>query len=442
MNSFKANTFKTILLFSLFITNFISVAQDKITIVGKTITSNNTILVNTSVLDIKTKNGTKTNNNGYFTLTILKKNTSIQFSYIGYNNYIKEITQKEIEKAENDTIYITIELTLKTTNLSDFQVNAENIQLAYKEKHISIIDYDFHPKGLILLLSFNKEYKLRLVDNESNIISDISIPKNPQKIFKDCLNESHILYKDSSFQIYETKEELRLMEGLDIDIFNRIMVSCVTSSPNNLFFESYGEHNKSIIYYSINKEKPQKKWLATISDNESLITTKRYYKKAMIQSAKAVNLMGGHYWKANRRARDAHESRIFYRDIVNKPTYNPLFKIKDSIFIFDHVNDSVYVYDKELKIKRTFSIKYHYQKDWKKELITDYSNLEIYSQIVKGSSTSLLQINTFNGEIISEHKLERHIFINNIKIREGFAYYLFKDIYDRSIQRVYKQRLN
>ena len=114
MNSFKANTFKTILLFSLFITNFISVAQDKITIVGKTITSNNTILVNTSVLDIKTKNGTKTNNNGYFTLTILKKNTSIQFSYIGYNNYIKEITQKEIEKAENDTIYITIELTLKT----------------------------------------------------------------------------------------------------------------------------------------------------------------------------------------------------------------------------------------------------------------------------------------------------------------------------------------
>jgi hypothetical protein len=426
----------------LFITSFICVAQNKITIVGKTITSNNTILVNTSVLDIRTKNGTKTANNGYFTLTIPKQNTSIQFSYIGYNTYVKEITQKEIKKAKNDTIYLIAVLTQQTTNLTDFQVNADNIQLAYKEKHISIIDYDFHPKGLILLLSLNKEYKLRLVDNESNIISDLSIPKNPKKLFKDCLDESHILYKDSSFQIYETEKELRLMEGLNIDIFNRIMLPCVTSSHNNLFLESYGEHNKSIIYYSINKENPQKKWLATISDKESLITTKRYYKKAMIQSAKAVNLMGGHYWKANRRARDAHESRIFYRDILNKTTYNPLFKIKDSIFIFDHVNDSVYVYDNELKIKRTFSIKYHYRKDWKKELITDYSNLEIYSQIVKSGKTSLLQINTFNGKIISEYKLERHNFINNIKIREGFAYYLFKDIYDRGIQRVYKQRLN
>jgi hypothetical protein len=442
LNSYKANTFKTILLFLLFITSFICVAQNKITIVGKTITSNNTILVNTSVLDIRTKNGTKTANNGYFTLTIPKQNTSIQFSYIGYNTYVKEITQKEIKKAKNDTIYLIAVLTQQTTNLTDFQVNADNIQLAYKEKHISIIDYDFHPKGLILLLSLNKEYKLRLVDNESNIISDLSIPKNPKKLFKDCLDESHILYKDSSFQIYETEKELRLMEGLNIGIFNRIMLPCVTSLLNNLFLESYGEHNKSIIYYSINKENPQKKWLATISDKESLITTKRYYKKAMIQSAKAVNLMGGHYWKANRRARDAHESRIFYRDILNKATYNPLFKIKDSIFIFDHVNDSVYVYDNELKIKRTFSIKYHYRKDWKKELITDYSNLEIYSQIVKSGKTSLLQINTFNGKIISEYNLERHNFINNIKIREGFAYYLFKDIYDRGIQRVYKQRLN
>ncbi|MFB0925868.1 MAG: hypothetical protein QMB65_11435, partial [Vicingaceae bacterium] len=282
----------------------------------------------------------------------------------------------------------------------------------------------------------------RLVDNESNIISDLSIPKNPKKLFKDCLDESHILYKDSSFQIYETEKELRLMEGLNIDIFNRIMLPCVTSLLNNLFLESYGEHNKSIIYYSINKENPQKKWLATISDKESLITTKRYYKKAMIQSAKAVNLMGGHYWKANRRARDAEENRLFYKAILSQPNYNPLFKIKDSIFIFDHVNDSVYVYDNELKIKRTFSIKYHYRKDWKKELITDYSNLEIYSQIVKSGKTSLLQINTFNGKIISEYKLERHNFINNIKIREGFAYYLFKDIYDRGIQRVYKQRLN
>ena len=442
MNSFKANTFKTILLFLLFITSFICVAQNKITIVGKTITSNNTILVNTSVLDIKTKNGTKTANNGYFTLTIPKQNTSIQFSYIGYNTYVKEITQKEIKKAKNDTIYLIAVLTQQTTNLTDFQVNADNIQLAYKEKHISIIDYDFHPKGLILLLSLNKEYKLRLVDNESNIISDLSIPKNPKKLFKDCLDESHILYKDSSFQIYETEKELRLMEGLNIDIFNRIMLPCVTSSLNNLFLESYGQHNQSIIYYTIDKTSQRKKLLHIISDNESLESIDKYYKETISQSNLSAHLMGDNSWSVQRYARNAEENRLFYKAILSQPNYNPLFKIKDSIFIFDHVNDSVYVYDNELKIKRTFSIKYHYRKDWKKELITDYSNLEIYSQIVKSGKTSLLQINTFNGKIISEYKLERHNFINNIKIREGFAYYLFKDIYDRGIQRVYKQRLN
>jgi hypothetical protein len=232
------------------------------------------------------------------------------------------------------------------------------------------------------------------------------------------------------------------MKGLNIDIFNRIMSPCVTSSPTNLFFKSYGQHNKSIIYYSINKKKSQKKWLTTISDKESLITTKQYYRRAMRQTYRAVHAMGEHNWRANRASRNAEESRLFYSAILSQPTYNPLFKIKDSIFVFDHKNDSVYIYDNELKKKRTFPIQYHHKKDWKKEIFINYSNTKIYTKTVKEGTTFLLQINTENGKILDEYKLERHIFIDNIKVREGFAYYLFKDRYDGNIQRVYKQPLN
>jgi hypothetical protein len=48
--------------------------------------------------------------------------------------------------------------------------------------------------------------------------------------------------------------------------------------------------------------------------------------------------------------------------------------------------------------------------------------------MVKGGSTFLLQINTANGKIMDEYKLERHIFIKKIKVRAGFAYYLFKEV--------------
>jgi hypothetical protein len=444
MNSFKGNTIKTIVLLVSLITSVVGVAQNthKIIIIGKTITKNNVPLSNTSVLDTKTKFGTKTTNNGHFQLTVPKKNTSIQFSYIGYHTIIKKITQKDIEKAANDTIYLAIILTPKITNLMDFQINSERIQLAYKEKYISIIDYSFHPKGLMLLLSINKKYKLRLIDNESNIISDLGIPKNPQKLFKDCLDQLHILYKDSCYQIYETKEKITLMKGLNIDIFNRIMSPCLTSSTNDLFFESYGQHNQSIIYYSINKKDHQKKLLHIISDKESLISTDKHSRETIAQSHLAVNLMGDHSFIEQKYARDAEEGRLFYHTILNKPIYNPLFKIRDSLFVFDHINDSVYIYDYNKTTYRTFPINYHYKHSWKKEIITDYSNKEVYAKMIKDGITFLLQINTDNGQIMNEYKLERHIFIDNIKVREGVAYYLFKDRYDGNIQRVYQQRLN
>jgi hypothetical protein len=179
LNYFRTYTIKSLLLVAIFCTSLFCIAQktSSIVLVGKTTTPKNLPLSNTNVLNSKTKLGTKTDNNGQFILTIPKQNTSIQFSYIGYHTIFKKITQEDIDKSTNDTIYLKVMLTPEVTNLMDFQINSERIQLAYKEKHISIIDYNFHPKGLILLISLNKTYKLRLIDNESNIISDLNIPK-------------------------------------------------------------------------------------------------------------------------------------------------------------------------------------------------------------------------------------------------------------------------
>ena len=429
-----------ITLFYIF-TTCLGFSQDlgQITIVGRVADTDNVPLIGATVLDTSTSKGSITDKQGIFHLILPKQGTTIRISYVGYHTLEKTITAREINDSKNDTILFSVSLKPKTVELAEVEILAANIQRAYNKPEILIIDYDFHSDGLFLLLSINNQYKLRMVDDYSNTLNDIPIRKKPENLFRDCFGNLHILYADSIYQIRVGEAGLSLMDGFSVEQFTQFLLPCVAACNDVLFFKDHGLHNQSVIYYLIEKTNKEKKLVQVIVDEESLIAVDDFYQEIMAEGG-APNTMGEN--KDQHQVSRKVEKKIwFYQIILSSPIYNPLCQVKDSIFIFNHIVDSAFVYNGQGELQRTFPINYHYQAGWKNEVLIDYTTQEIYAKCVRGGLVYLLQIDPNSGQILDEFRLNGHVYPEKIKVRDGVAYYLHKDNKEFSVQNVYRQRL-
>lgn len=433
------------LLITLFftLTSFWGFVQEKgqITIVGRVVDTDNIPLIGATILDTITKKGTTTNKQGIFYLTLPKQATTIYISYLGYYALEKKMTRTEIDQSKKDTVLLAISLKPKTEELTEVEIRAANIARTYDKPSTLILDYDFHPEGLFLLLSEGNQYKLRLIDGNSNTLKDIAIRNNPEKLFRDCFGNLHILYADTVYQIYGDQSDLSLMNGFPIRKFEEYLLPCVAAYDDVLFFEDYGLHNQSIIYYLIEKNSKKRKFVQEVVDKESLTAIDDYYRETMAEAGIAPSTVGDNSLAQQDFARKVEKKVWFYQLTLSRPIYNPLCKVRDSIFIFNHIVDSAFVLNKQGELQRTFPIDYQYKNGWKNEIIIDYSGEEIYVKCVRGGLAYLLQIDPDSGQIVNEFKLKGHVFPDKIKVRDGFAYYLYNEKNESGRMNIYRQKI-
>jgi len=231
------------------------------------------------------------------------------------------------------------------------------------------------------------------------------------------------------------------MDGFPIEKFNDFLLPCVVANNENLFFRDYGLHNQSVFYYLMNQQTKQKSMLMEITDTRKLTATDDLYHETARRLNSSRNPMANNTAAQQSFYRDVVEDVWFYQSILSIPTYNPLLMVRDSVFIFNHIDGFVNVYNKNGDLQRTFSIDYQNREDWDKELIIDYSGDEIYARLNDKGITRLLLINPDNGSILSEFKLDKNRYPTQLRIRDGYVYYLYTDKYDLVVSNVYKQKL-
>lgn len=177
-------------------------------------------------------------------------------------------------------------------------------------------------------------------------------------------------------------------------------------------------------------------------DRKKNIAVDDFYREAMASARCAAPLRGENSPDEQRYARNVERKFWFYELVLSNPVYNPLCKIRDSVFIFNHLSDSGYVYNQSGSLQRTFPIDYHYRSGWENELIVDHSGKNIYAKCVRRGLAYLLQIDSDSGEILNEYKLENHSFPEKIKIKNGVVYYFHNDSQDFYGQNLFKQQLD
>ena len=150
-----------------------------------------------------------------------------------------------------------------------------------------------------------------------------------------------------------------------IETFFTTVQPCETVSDSNIVTVKYRQHNKVMTYLLVNRNSQKQTVLHDIEDKKSILGINDFINKyircydpitAASSSSSLVNLSN---------LRRVERSYDYYKLVLTKTTYHPLFKISDSLFIFNHIKDSVYICLLNGELQRTFSIQHHKTKTGK-----------------------------------------------------------------------------
>lgn len=395
-------------------------AQDaKDVFYGKVIdTETKTPLGNVDILDESSGGRTSTDQNGVFKLSIIFP-TRICVSHIGYE------TQTINLQAANDSVLI-IPLKTNSTELpviSIFPGKAENI---IKNNELSVMDYEFIDDNILLLAQSTRFHKpsLVLLDEKFDTLTITKLDVHPEFIFHDCMDNLHLVAKDFAFQLNYDRKRIQILYPVNKDEMMEKLSPCVEKLHDKFYFSEYSKQGLSLLYFFKDSSEKKGNILQVISDRK---------KQNMVESEIDFALAPGH----NYEEWDKH----FFDSMIVSKVYAPLVKLHDTIYIFNFPEGKIEYYSGSGKLLNSVAISFHEQRHWKKSVMTDETENKCYAVFEKNGIIQLKEIALKTGTTERVIDFSGFPFASNIKIRNGYVYFLYPDASRQGYNRVYRKHL-
>ena len=338
-----------------------------------------------------------------------------------------------------DTVFVVITLVTESTDLEEVTINANKITWAYPEKSIHIIDFDLRDYGMLLLCSSEKQFFLRLVDENNKTLFDQEVPKHPLSFFRDCLNGIHLLYADSAIELMVLYDTLFLLPAAPMADFKQSLAPCSLAKDDYVVFKQLGRHNKAVDYTLVNRTTHENRLLYQVADIKQIKSLDAYAAANDIPVTAMVTANNSIQLSDDRRK---WQNARHYEQNLIKELYIPILTINDTTVIFDHFKDSMTVFTPDFSVNRKSPISYQYFDFWKNELIVNEEHTRIFAKYEDQGLVKLREIDPHTGSVIGVTKLDKHVYPASIQIKGEYIYYIFHRFIDDSINYVYKQRID
>lgn len=380
-----------------------------------------------------------TTSDGYFLLTnqFLPNVITVKHNHYGVREVF--VNQPPIGQ---DTVYLTVILNEKATELEEVTVSSSRVIWAYPKAHVHVIDFDLYGEQMLLLCKDQNDYLIRLVNAYNEPLFDLPIPRHPKGFYRDCTKGIHILYNDSVFEVSVKNDSLKLTGFQTRKQLKERVEPCVCSTGNLKIYEQAGSFRQTIDFVAIDTLSGKVSRLYYLANRKYRRALEEYRKELMMQEKSVANQMPSNTVDEQLTYQKKLELQKEYMALLNRPVYAPVARLRDSVVLFDHVNDTAIVYDKRGRRIRSYPIIYQYHKKWDAELIVNEEGTRLFARFNYRGMARLMEINPSTGEIIGEFRLEQHIYPGKIQVRGDFVYYIYHHYIDYSINYVYKQRLD
>lgn len=345
-------------------------------------------------------------------------------------------------------LHDTVEVKVFMTQSMQKQVNQVvvkapgNPDTVFNSNEFSIADFEVMPDGNFLLLAYpkriGKENMLFLYDG-SFILSSYPVLDEGLKLVKDFRENIHLICSNQVIGIKVNPKNIELYQ-IPKDYFFQYIAPIVDSSTTKLFFSNFNKDYPAFDYFSYDTWDTTYRKLMHIEDDLMMELYRSEYKWVDVRIklwAKQKELDSGidaEVWVG---------ANYFTQSLYYKEVYAPMFRLGDSIYIFDYQKDLLCVFNNRGDSIRSIPIYFHYDKaksGWKRMMIKDSERNELYTVFEKNGYTFLGKINLVTGEIVEKYKLH-YTYVEKIRIDNRSAYYIYRPF--ESIQKkfLYRERL-
>jgi hypothetical protein len=350
----------------------------------------------------------------------------------------------------------------KVDQLPEVSVNATKILIAYDNPKRWVVDYELLNDRMVILLSRGKGATVVLTDYESNDLDRVEIPKfdfskgiehfrnnrskrefllnESKNIYKNYNGDIHVVTPDWVNQLIVANDSIFIFPKISYNEFSSKILPIVTTFNGHMYRQDITNHNQKIVYTKLdtNSFVPQR---LTIFDKEGADNAQHWWQKSYYASNESSSVMGDINVAQLYDERTKREATGVYRELVSEPEYAPLFTTNEFIYVFDHTNGFIIKCDEDLKIQDKVKIKYHNELKWNEKIHVDMDTKEVYIEFLRKGLKELHKIDLETGKIINVYVLIKQTFPQKIRIKNGFAYYMYKKSADGQKQYLYKQPL-
>ena len=360
----------------------------------------------------------------------------LKVSFIGYEEMVFTISEEMSGKE------VVLGLAFKPEMLEGVTISDQRVELVYKDPSYSVLDFEFHENGLMLLIYRNSLKRadlvlLSMMDDTLAILEDL--PGRAVSLYRDCQQNLHYVASDSAYQVFYQGAGLKLLypvHYIQFEVVSKAFFACLGHKFYYGIRRMQDQVMQYICYDSLSRAyKPF--W--TVADQATLQILKdnpiHYYLLDNLQKSRNPEeefdlfLMGAHASAEDQRlslslSRGARREAHYLKSCVYHPVYAPLFKYNNKLVIFNHPNDRIEIVSSEGECHTRTPIEYQHGDGWASLILKDDICEKFYTVEIENTRTSLRLINPETGERGIKNPMH-FTQVKKILVRNGYAYFTY-----------------
>lgn len=432
----------------LFVVPILSFSQESVTIHGYVTDTSGKAIVRAHIQDVQTGRVSVTDAWGKFSMPLMDS-TTLKVSHVGYVTAFIHVTKNQISTAEEGDYNLIVPLLRESRILNQFEVSSDKIEHLVGHFNLIIYDYQLWDKYILMAVKSDKSYALHLYSLNMELISETKLASKPETLYQDCFGNKHVLNNDSIWQLNLEDRNINLTHAFPIQKFNDVLISCVASSDDLLFSRQYGEYNKSLTYFVVDKTTKEKKDLSIVLDKAGEHFARVEFERVDNPFVELAMYRTNQYQNPNYYPFFREPLQNPYYDpetdlwlrLIMRPIYSPLIQAKDKYYLFDHFEDRCFIYDGAGNILEEVKISYHREKNWDEQLYYDEVSDVFYTQYKVNGLIYLYELDFKSGKAVNPVRLDHHTHPEKVSVYGGYAYYLYHSPSDMRNDHLYRQKI-
>lgn len=379
-----------------------------------------------------------TTTNGLVGFLSTSKTLSIRFSHLAFNKKLVEFE----DLLKQDSVYKRVVLDSKSFGIGEVIISTEVNSLAYQNEAINVMDYEFYNNSILMLCGLGRNKQLRLASRNGYDITSMFLPKGAKAIYKDCLNNIHLIFKDSVYLIQFSDTNIFIVEPYLRKQFEETVALCEAAIDDNLIIARLDQTEQQVDFYHKPKGTRKYDFFKRIINYRDKALISGYLRAYGTYKDKGVNTGSANTVSGLFAQRRLDREYTYYKYVLSSPLFTPIYVINNQFALFDTYNGLVEWYEPNGILIQSDSIKFSAEKHWGNQLLFDEEDEEVYAFKKDGQKKFIQHVDYKTGEFGDLIQLEEHPFSENYRIKEGYIYYLYRETHQPGlVKKLYKQRL-